>query len=78
MHSTKGYAARSAKSPLAPFSFERREPGPTDVQIDHDIKALGAGSHELCITVFGSDAGGTGSVTSCSPARADGGPLTSS
>src|SRR3954465_7073191 len=34
MHSTKGYAARSAKSPLTPFSFDRRDPGPTDVQID--------------------------------------------
>jgi uncharacterized zinc-type alcohol dehydrogenase-like protein len=29
-----GYAAHSAKSPLAPFAFERREPGPRDVQID--------------------------------------------
>jgi uncharacterized zinc-type alcohol dehydrogenase-like protein len=28
-----GYAAQSADSPLAPFSFERREPGPHDVQI---------------------------------------------
>ena len=34
MHSTKGYAAQSAKSPLAPFSFERRDPNATDVQID--------------------------------------------
>jgi len=34
MYSTKGYAAPSAKSPLAPFSFDRRDPGPTDVQID--------------------------------------------
>jgi len=34
MQSTKGYAARSKSSPLAPFSFERRDPGPTDVQID--------------------------------------------
>ena len=31
---TKAYAAQSAKSPLAPFSFERREPLPTDVQIE--------------------------------------------
>jgi uncharacterized zinc-type alcohol dehydrogenase-like protein len=31
---TKGYAALAAPSPLAPFAFERREPGPTDVQID--------------------------------------------
>ena len=34
MASTKAYAAQSAKSPLAPFSLTRREPNPTDVQID--------------------------------------------
>ena len=34
MYSTKAYAAPSATSPLAPFSFERRDPGATDVQID--------------------------------------------
>lgn len=34
MSSTKAYAAHSATSPLAPFSFERRDPGPADVQID--------------------------------------------
>ncbi len=31
---TKGYAAQSATSALAPFSFARREPLPGDVQID--------------------------------------------
>ncbi len=31
---TIGYAAQSSTSPLQPFSFERREPGPQDVQID--------------------------------------------
>jgi hypothetical protein len=31
MFSTKGYAAHSAHEPLKPFSFERREPTPTDV-----------------------------------------------
>ena len=31
---TNGYAAQSRTSPLAPFSFERREPGPHDVQIE--------------------------------------------
>ena len=31
---TKGYAAPKAKSPLAPFSFERREPREHDVLID--------------------------------------------
>ncbi len=34
MLSSKGYAAQSAASPLAPFAFERRDPGPADVQID--------------------------------------------
>ncbi|MFL6590006.1 MAG: NAD(P)-dependent alcohol dehydrogenase, partial [Chthoniobacterales bacterium] len=34
MSPTKGYAAHSATTPLAPFTFERRDPGPTDVQID--------------------------------------------
>ena len=31
---TKAYAAQSAKSPLAPHGITRREPKPTDVQID--------------------------------------------
>ncbi len=31
---TNGYAAQSSTSPLSPFSFERRTPGPQDVQID--------------------------------------------
>jgi uncharacterized zinc-type alcohol dehydrogenase-like protein len=31
---TIGYAAQSATSPLTPYSFERRTPGPLDVQID--------------------------------------------
>jgi uncharacterized zinc-type alcohol dehydrogenase-like protein len=34
MIATKGYAAPTAKTPLAPFNFERREPGPHDVQFD--------------------------------------------
>ncbi len=34
MIDTLGYAATSADAPLAPFSFTRREPGPTDVRID--------------------------------------------
>jgi uncharacterized zinc-type alcohol dehydrogenase-like protein len=29
-----GYAAASPDAPLAPFSFERREPGPNDIQIE--------------------------------------------
>jgi uncharacterized zinc-type alcohol dehydrogenase-like protein len=31
---THGYAAQSATTPLAPFSFERRDPGASDVAID--------------------------------------------
>ena len=34
MIKTKGYAAQSAKEPLGPWSFERREVGPHDVQFD--------------------------------------------
>jgi alcohol dehydrogenase (NADP+) len=34
MISSRGYAAQNNKSPLAPFSFERRDPGPKDVVID--------------------------------------------
>jgi uncharacterized zinc-type alcohol dehydrogenase-like protein len=33
-HSAKAYGAQSAASALAPAMIERREPGPTDVQID--------------------------------------------
>ena len=31
---TAAYAATSSTTPLAPFSFQRRDPGPKDVQID--------------------------------------------
>ncbi|BBD80595.1 NAD(P)-dependent alcohol dehydrogenase [Aerosticca soli] len=34
MSKTLAYAAQSATQPLAPFSIDRREPGPHDVQID--------------------------------------------
>ena len=34
MISVKGYAAQSASSPLAPYSFERRDPRPNDVVIE--------------------------------------------
>ena len=30
---TKGYAAHAADEPLKPFSFERRDPQPRDVQL---------------------------------------------
>ncbi len=34
MTAAKGYAAQSAESPLAPFSFDRRDVGPRDVQFE--------------------------------------------
>ncbi|MBA2430579.1 MAG: NAD(P)-dependent alcohol dehydrogenase [Chthoniobacterales bacterium] len=34
MVSTKGYASQTATAPLAPISFDRRDPLPTDVQIE--------------------------------------------
>ena len=34
MIQVRGYAAHDAHSPLVPFSFERRDPGPHDVQIE--------------------------------------------
>jgi len=34
MSKTVGYAAHDPASPLVPFAFERREPGPHDVKID--------------------------------------------
>jgi len=34
MFACTGYAATEASAPLAPFSFERRDTGPTDVRID--------------------------------------------
>jgi uncharacterized zinc-type alcohol dehydrogenase-like protein len=34
MTTAKAFAASSATSPLAPYSFERRDPGPLDVQIE--------------------------------------------
>jgi alcohol dehydrogenase (NADP+) len=34
MYSTKAYAAQSGSAPLAPFTLERRDPLPTDVQLE--------------------------------------------
>jgi alcohol dehydrogenase (NADP+) len=34
MIKTNGYATQSSTEPLGPFSFQRRDPGPNDVQID--------------------------------------------
>lgn len=51
--------------------------GPADVSIEAPIPQLGDGDHRVCMTVFASDAGGPGSVTSCSGVGAGGGRLTS-
>ncbi len=37
MIQANGYAAQNETSPLAPFSFERRDPGPQDVVVDIDF-----------------------------------------
>lgn len=34
MFACNGFAATSSETPLAPFAFERRDPGPTDVRIE--------------------------------------------
>jgi uncharacterized zinc-type alcohol dehydrogenase-like protein len=34
MPTTKGYATQNAQSPLAPFNFSRREPGPTEIAVE--------------------------------------------
>ncbi|MGP8224726.1 MAG: NAD(P)-dependent alcohol dehydrogenase [Terracidiphilus sp.] len=34
MPTTKGYATLNAHSPLAPFNFTRREPGPTEIAVE--------------------------------------------
>jgi len=34
MPSSKGYGTPSAQSPLAPFNFTRREPGPSEIAVD--------------------------------------------
>ncbi len=34
MPSAKGYAAYASSEKLSPYSFDRREPGPGDVQIE--------------------------------------------
>ena len=39
MSTTTGYAARTATAPLESFSFERREPGAGDVEIDIQVPA---------------------------------------
>ena len=34
MPASKGYGTLSAQSPLAPYAFTRREPGPTEIAIE--------------------------------------------
>ena len=53
------------------------ESGPSTIEIDYPIPALSQGDHRLCLTVFASDAGGPGSIESCSPVGSSGGRLTS-
>ncbi len=45
MPQSRGYAASQAKAPLGPFSFVRRDPGPSDVQLD--IKFCGVCHSDL-------------------------------
>ena len=45
MISARAYAAATASAPLAPFSVERRDPGPHDVLID--IKFCGVCHSDL-------------------------------
>src|SRR2546423_1565967 len=55
MPKTSAYAAFDSKAPLGPFSFERKDPGPRDVQIEilfcgvchsdiHQVRDEGGGS----------------------------------
>ena len=57
---THGYAAQSADTPLAPFRFDRRDPGPRDVAIDilfcgvchsdlHTVRSEWAGTIYPCV-----------------------------
>ena len=34
MPASKGYGTLDAQSPLAPYNFSRREPGPTEIVVD--------------------------------------------
>ena len=53
------------------------EAGPASIDVNYPIPALTPGEHEICMTVFASDAGGAGSVETCSTVDAGGGRLTS-
>jgi uncharacterized zinc-type alcohol dehydrogenase-like protein len=60
MTKVKAYAAQAATTPLGPFSLERREPGPSDVEIDitycgvchsdlHTVRSEWAGTVYPCV-----------------------------
>jgi hypothetical protein len=51
--------------------------GPATIDVDYPIVALEPGEHEICMTVFASDAGGAGQLQTCSTVDAAGGRLTS-
>lgn len=53
------------------------EAGPIEIDVEYPIVALSAGEHEICMTVFASDAGGNGEVQTCATVDAAGGRLTS-
>jgi len=53
------------------------ENGPAEIRVDYPIVPLEEGQHTLCMTVFASDAGGAGTVETCSRVDASGGRLTS-
>ena len=52
-------------------------PGPKEITVDYPISELAPGDHEICMTVFASDAGGAGEIESCATVDAGGGALTS-
>jgi trimeric autotransporter adhesin len=62
----------------ASAGLDRPRSGPATIEIDHRLAALGDGDHRLCLTVYGSDAGGQGSIESCATARSGNERLTSS
>ena len=65
-------ASRSTSArPPRPRSPSRVRPSIADRLPD---PALAEGDHRLCLTVFASDAGGPGSIESCSPVGSGGGP----
>jgi len=64
-----------AASPSLPAATS--EEGQAEVNVNYPIPALTDGEHEICMTVFASDAGGAGEVETCATVDAGGGRLTS-